>query len=128
MPPEADPSSKEKVVVQKVFLADAAKKREMYVFSDLHLGGHWSKETVDELKEFLLKLAKIAEEYVHTIVMLGDVLEMWMTPITLAPASKEEFVKSWKNHKVLCCTFQSYFIVILLDIHSSHSIFIRCLL
>ena len=100
IPPEAGPDSKEEIIVKKVAIADETKKREIYVFSDLHLGGDWSTGTVDELKEFLITLAKIAEEYVHTIVMLGDVLEMWMTPITVTPASKEELVKQWKNHKV----------------------------
>ena len=98
--PEARPDAKEKIVVDEVFLSDATNKREILVFSDLHLGGHWSKSTVDEMRLFLTKLAKIAEEYVHTIVMLGDVFEMWMSPITITPTSKEEYVKSWKNHKV----------------------------
>ena len=81
-------------------LSDETKKREIYVFSDMHLGGEWSKNTVDELKSFLIPMAKIAEEYIHTIVMLGDVFEMWMSPITVSPTTNEELVKTWKSHKV----------------------------
>jgi len=99
VPPKAGPNAKEKIVVDEVFISDATNKREILVFSDLHLGGHWSKSTVDEMRMFLTKLAKIAEEYIHTIVMLGDVFEMWMSPITITPTSKEEYAESWKSHK-----------------------------
>lgn len=99
-PPEAAPNAKEQVIVNKVFLADETKKREIYVLSDMHLGGEWSKNTVPALRKFLVKMAKIAEEFVHTIVMLGDVFEMWMTPITMSPVSNDELIKIWKDDEV----------------------------
>ena len=123
-PPEAGPGTIEEIIVQKVALADETKKREIYVFSDMHLGGDWSKKTADELKEFLITLARIAEEYVHTIVMLGDVLEMWMTPITATPPSKEELVKSWKNHKVVVLYFFNLIYFIIFNFPSLYLIFL----
>lgn len=98
--PEAAPDAKEKIFIEKAFLADEVKKREIYVFSDVHFGGEWSKNAVDEFKKFLMTMARIAEEYVHTIVMLGDLFEMWMTPITMTPASIEDMTNLWKNDEV----------------------------
>ena len=112
VPPKAGPNAKEKIVVDEVFISDATNKREILVFSDLHLGGHWSKSTVDEMRMFLTKLAKIAEEYVHTLVMLGDVFEMWMSPITITPTSKEEYAESWKSHKVFILKYFLLFILV----------------
>ena len=81
-------------------MRDDTEKREIFVMSDMHLGGEWAKETIPKLEKFAKILARIAEQFVHTIVLLGDIFEMWMTPITLGPPSKEEMIKNWKEQEV----------------------------
>ena len=81
-------------------MKDDSEKREIYIMSDMHLGGEWAKETIPKLEKFAKTLARVAEQFVHTIVLLGDIFEMWMTPITIEPPSKEEMVKTWKEQEV----------------------------
>eukprot|EP00794_Sanderia_malayensis_P000598 gene597-1259_t len=98
-PPEFNPDDIEQYHTIALSLYDDTPKREMYVLSDLHLGGEWSKENLPKIKEFLFSLAKVAEEYVHTIVLLGDIFEMWMTPITMGSPTLEEMAKNWKSNE-----------------------------
>ncbi len=99
-PPTALPEDEEQIFIEKVLLSDATLKREIYVLSDLHLGGQWIKDNVQKIKDFLFPLAKVAERFVHAIVLLGDVFEMWMTPISMTPPSPKELAKTWKEDKV----------------------------
>ena len=87
-------------MVKKVLMSDETEKREIFVLSDMHLGGEWSKETVNKLEDFVVTLAKIAERFVHAIVLLGDVFEMWMTPITCSPPSKSEMMEYLRKNEV----------------------------
>eukprot|EP00794_Sanderia_malayensis_P000593 gene593-1255_t len=98
-PPESNPDDIEQYHTVPVSLYDDTLKRDMYVISDLHLGGGWSKENLPKIKEFLFKLAKVAKTYVHTIVLFGDTLEMWMTPITMGPPTLKEMAKNWKSNE-----------------------------
>ena len=80
------------------------------------MGGEWSKEIRPRLEDFLKTLAKIADHYVHSIILLGDIFEMWMTPITVTPPTLKEFVKHWRSDDVSrvsslqAGTFFSYFL------------------
>ena len=80
---------------------DDTEKREIYVIGDLHLGGKCASEVKPYLDSFVQTLAKIAEKYVHTVVLLGDIFEMWMTPVAVTPPTKQEYVAEWKNDQVI---------------------------
>ena len=90
----------EKVHIERIRMRDDSAKREIYVMSDLHLGGKWSKDIKPRLDEFFSKLRKLAKHSIHSIILLGDVLEMWMTPITITPPTPKEFLEIWKKDEV----------------------------
>ena len=71
--------------------------------SDLHMGGEWSLDIRLRQEEFLKTLAKIADYYVHSIVLLGDIFEMWMTPMAVTPPALKEFIKKWRSDVVSWC-------------------------
>ena len=91
----------EEVVVQRFTIPEDTSKREIYVLSDLHMGGEWSLEIRPRLEDFLRTLAKTAEHYVHSIILLGDIFEMWLTPIAVTPPSMKDFLVQWRSDEVI---------------------------
>ena len=67
------------------------------------MGGEWSLDIRIRLEEFLKTLAKIADDYVHSIILLGDIFEMWMTPMAVTPPTLKEFIKKWRSDVVSWC-------------------------
>jgi UDP-2,3-diacylglucosamine pyrophosphatase LpxH len=65
--------------------------KEVIVVSDLHLGSSWfsDQKNLFYFKEFLLKLTK-KETKVHTFIILGDLIETWLTPFNERPKSVQE--------------------------------------
>eukprot|EP00794_Sanderia_malayensis_P000205 gene205-819_t len=87
----------EQVIIKTFTLNDNTRKREIFALSDLHLGVDWSKEIESRLLNFIATMARIAEEFVHSLVLVGDILEMCMTPMAVTPPTKEEFMTTWKS-------------------------------
>ena len=96
--PEAE--GVETVHIERIRMRDDSAKREIYVISDLYLVGKWSKEMKPRLDEFLMKLQKLAKHSIHSIILLGNVFEMWMTPITVTPPTPKEFLEFWNEDEV----------------------------
>ena len=50
---------------------------------------------------FIANMARIAEECIHSLVLVGDILEMHLTPVAVTPPTKEEFLAAWKADTVV---------------------------
>ena len=98
-PPESD--GVEEVAVRRFTIPEASSKREIFILSDLHMGGEWSLEIRSRLEEFLKTLAKTADHYVHSLILLGDIFEMWMTPLAITPPTVKDFLQKWRSDEVI---------------------------
>ena len=110
IPPVGDET--EEVVVQRFTIPEDTCKREIYVLSDLHMGGDWSLEIGPRLEEFMKTLAKTAGHYVHSIILLGDIFEMWLTPMAVTPPTIDEYLVQWKSDEVNLVIFWKTFLML----------------
>ncbi|XP_035674709.1 uncharacterized protein LOC118414634 [Branchiostoma floridae] len=71
-------------------------KRHIVALSDCHLvGAKFSQATIDRLLKTMEGFAK--DENLHTLVLLGDILEMWAYPHDRDAMTDQELVESWQN-------------------------------
>ncbi|XP_022797350.1 uncharacterized protein LOC111335634 [Stylophora pistillata] len=96
----------EKVEVREMQNPSDPAKNIIVSMSDLHLDSYWSKNMHERLSTFLKKLGSVAEVSIHTLILLGDVLEMWLDPITLTPPTLQEKIANWKKNET-CSLFFS---------------------
>ena len=64
------------------------------------MGGEWSLEIRPRLEDFMKTLAQTADDYVHSIILHGDILEMWMTPMAITPPTLKDFIAKWRADEV----------------------------
>jgi hypothetical protein len=83
----------------------------------LHLGSSWfsDKTNLQHFKNFLLQLTK-KETKVHTFIILGDLIETWLTPFNERPKSVQEIF----THKNLFNSNISEFMEILNQISKNN--------
>ncbi|XP_078381781.1 uncharacterized protein LOC144664495 isoform X2 [Oculina patagonica] len=94
----------EKVEVREMLNPTDPVKNMILSMSDLHLDCDWSKNMHDRLYTFITKLASVAEVSLHTLILLGDVVEMWLEPMTLSPLTLQERITKWKSN-ITCKLF-----------------------
>ena len=78
-------------------------KRNIYVLSDVHMGSSWTKDSVSELRQFESYLKGIALSTAHSVILLGDVFDLWATPIDQRPISLDEMKQEWMLKPVMLC-------------------------
>ena len=76
-------------------------KRNIYVLSDVHMGSSWTKDSVSELRQFESYLKGIALSTAHSVILLGDVFDLWATPIDERPVSLDEMKQQWMQKQVM---------------------------
>ncbi|CAH3174456.1 unnamed protein product [Porites lobata] len=75
--------------------------------SDLHLDSIWSKNENNRIQTFLKDLVELAKTSLHTLILLGDTLEMWLDRVDVKPKTIEERIKDWKSNETCSLLFQS---------------------
>ena len=93
-------SAKQGDMVEEVSLKDEQTDRRIFVLSDMHFGSSWTSNNIDRLHIFTKLLAKCAKQHLHTLVLLGDIFDMWGTPINKRPQTKEAMSLRWMDEKV----------------------------
>ena len=74
------------------------------------MGSSWTKDSVSELRQFESYLKGIALSTAHSVVLLGDVFDLWATPIDQRPVSLDEMKRQWMEKPVMSClSFSSTF-------------------
>ncbi|KAL9984021.1 hypothetical protein ACROYT_G006275 [Oculina patagonica] len=97
----------EQVVVHEMPQPNDPKKNLIICMSDLHLDSQWSEGVKERLVGFMEQLKNIAKDTLNTLILLGDVFEMWLDPFTISPQSNHERKAKWKKNEV-CSLFISF--------------------
>jgi len=67
------------------------------VVSDLHIGSPWLKDPLRQqhLLEFFESMAAAPDSKLRTLVLLGDIVEFWMTPLEVRPLPPFQNSQNW---------------------------------
>lgn len=89
------------------------------MISDTHIGGNWfsSYETHELFSSFLKSLSEPTTT-VHTLIILGDMLELWNFPYGQKPLSVVEILQ----HQNLWNTNVSHFVELLKQVENNNVI------
>ncbi|KAL9984027.1 hypothetical protein ACROYT_G006282 [Oculina patagonica] len=96
----------EQVVVREMPRPNDPVKNLIICMSDLHLDSQWSEGIQERLVGFMEQLKNMAKDTLNTLILLGDVFEMWLDPYTVSPQSNHERKAKWKQNEV-CSLFIS---------------------
>ncbi|XP_078359087.1 uncharacterized protein LOC144643643 isoform X2 [Oculina patagonica] len=96
----------EQIVVREMPHPNDPVRNLIICMSDLHLDSQWSEGIRERLAAFIEQLEIMAKDTLNTLILLGDVFEMWLDPFTVSPPSNHERKAKWKQNEV-CSLFIS---------------------
>eukprot|EP00058_Branchiostoma_floridae_P009949 XP_002595437.1 hypothetical protein BRAFLDRAFT_69269 [Branchiostoma floridae] len=108
-------NKEEEVVVVPMVITDSP-KRQVVALSDCHLvGAKFSQATFDRLLKTMEGFAK--DGNLHSLVLLGDMLEMWCHPHDGDAMTDQELVEAWQKDEPCQKFIQSLLLLINKGVH-----------
>ncbi|XP_066287443.1 uncharacterized protein [Branchiostoma lanceolatum] len=105
----------EEVVVVSMDVYDSP-KRQIVALSDCHLvGPKFSQATIDRLLNTMDNFAK--DGNLHTLVLLGDMLELWAHPHDGDAMTDQELVEGWQSDESTQKFIQSLLLLVQSGVH-----------
>lgn len=99
--------SEEMIFVREMINPNDPVKNVIIAMSDLHLNSIWCHKEEQRIKTFIDDLTKLSKTCLHTLVLLGDTLEMWLDRVDVIPKTIGERIKEWQSNQTCRLLFDS---------------------
>lgn len=97
----------EVITVREMINPNDPVKNLIISMSDLHLDSIWCHKEGQRIVKFINDLTKISKTCLHTLVLLGDTLEMWLERVNVTPKTISERIKEWQSNETCRVLFDS---------------------
>lgn len=104
---QSEDGLEEVITVREMINPNDPVKNVIITLSDLHLDSIWCLKEAERIAKFIEDLTKISKADLHTLVLLGDTLEMWLERIDVTPKTISERIKEWQSNQTCRLLFDS---------------------